>query len=237
MAKNRTISTGVALVLGLGLLLALLWALGSRFPAVRAQGPDGHCIYYVAPSCSGLPTPCYTTVQAAVDAADHPDDVIKVAAGTYTGVNNYGGLSQVVYINKTVTIQGGYTTAFTDPPDPDAYPTTLDAGRQGRVIYITRDIKPTLEGLRIVQGLTTGNGGGIYASNAHATISGCQVLGNRAYANGGGLSMYYSDPVLTGNTFIDNIANSGSGLFLYSSDNATVTANILTRNYGDVLLL
>jgi hypothetical protein len=94
MAKNRTISTGVALSLGLGLLLALLWALGSRFPVVRAQGSDGNSIYYVAPSCSGLPTPCYDTVQAAVDAADHPDDVIKVAAGTYTDIHQWAGITR-----------------------------------------------------------------------------------------------------------------------------------------------
>jgi pectin methylesterase-like acyl-CoA thioesterase len=73
----------------------------------------------------GPPSCTFTNVQAAVDAAI-AGDVIKVAAGVYTGVNSYGGLSQVVYISRSVTIRGGYTTtnSFAGPPDSDAYPST-----------------------------------------------------------------------------------------------------------------
>jgi uncharacterized repeat protein (TIGR01451 family) len=67
-------------------------------------------VHYVAPRCAAVPTPCYTTVQEAVDTACD-GDVIKVAAGTYTGVNvrprgdssATGVVTQVVYISKTVT--------------------------------------------------------------------------------------------------------------------------------------
>ena len=55
-------------------------------------------------------------------------EVIKVAAGTYDDINDYGGLAQIVYLEKSITIQGGYTPAFTEPPDPEANATTLDAG-------------------------------------------------------------------------------------------------------------
>ncbi|UCC63943.1 MAG: hypothetical protein JSV36_02460, partial [Anaerolineae bacterium] len=175
--KHLTIKVSVALTLGLSLALALLWLLGSEaFSLVHAQGPDGHDTYYVAPSCAGLPDPCYTTVQDAVDAADDPGDVIKVAAGTYTGVRGRpvpadypsppasGIVTQAVYISKTVSIRGGYTTAFSDPPDPEANRTTLDAQGQGRVLYITGNISPTVEGLRITGGYVkdSGGGGGIY---------------------------------------------------------------------------
>ena len=107
--KRLIIKVSIALTLGLGLTLALLWLLGSEaFSLVHAQGPDGHDTYYVAPSCAGLPEPCFTTVQAAVDAADDPGDVVKVAAGTYTDVNNYGGLAQVVYTETSIAT-GDYT--------------------------------------------------------------------------------------------------------------------------------
>ncbi len=75
----------------------------------------------------------YDNIQDAVDAASD-GNVIKVAAGDYTGVNNYGKLAQVIYISKSVTIRGGHTTAFTDPPDPDTNPTTVDAQGGGRVL-------------------------------------------------------------------------------------------------------
>ena len=144
--KRLTILTSIGL--GLGLALGLLWLLGGDFPTVRAQGGDGIPIYYVAPGGNcGVGSPCYSTVQAAVDAADDPSDVIKVAAGTYTDVNSYGGLAQVVYVDKTVTIRGGYTTTDWNTPDPDANPTMLDAQRQGRVLYIIGDTTPTIEGV------------------------------------------------------------------------------------------
>ena len=58
----------------------------------------------------------YTSIQEAVDAAND-SDVIKVAAGTYTGVSTREGVTQVVYIDKSVTIRGGYTTDFIEPHD------------------------------------------------------------------------------------------------------------------------
>jgi len=62
---------------------------------------------YVAPggNCGGA-TPCYASLQAAVNAAASGNE-IRVAAGTYNGVNTQGGLSQMVYITKSLTIKGG----------------------------------------------------------------------------------------------------------------------------------
>jgi hypothetical protein len=97
--------------------------------------------------CIDPNNPC-GTVQYAVDAADE-EDLIKVATGTYTGVQGRpappeylnppasGIITQAVFISKTVTIRGGYATpGFADPPDPETNPTTLDAQNQGRVLWI-----------------------------------------------------------------------------------------------------
>ena len=108
--KHFAIGVSMPLALGLGLTLALLWLLGGGSPVVQAQGPDGYSTYYVAPSCSGVPNPCYTTVQAAVNAADDPDDVVKVAAGTYADigvrprndVTSTGIVTQVGYYPKNL---------------------------------------------------------------------------------------------------------------------------------------
>ena len=84
------------------LAASLLFGMSVTLHTALAQGPDGQATYYVdvAGTCGGQ-TPCYTTVQAAVDDVDDADDIVKVAAGTYTGVNSYGGESQLVYISKT----------------------------------------------------------------------------------------------------------------------------------------
>jgi hypothetical protein len=239
--KRLTILTSIGL--GLGLALGLLWLLGGDFLTVKAQGLDGISTYYVAPGGNcGVASPCYSTVQVAVDAADHPNDVIKVAAGTYTDINSYGGLSQVVYIDKTVTIRGGYTIADWNTPDPDTNPTTLDAQRQGRVMFITGDIYPTIEGLRITGGDATGLGGkegwtsdlggGMHIIAATAAIGNSRIFSNTA-DQGGGLYLLGSSASLDGNAIFSNTAQSGGGVSLYESD-ATLAGNTISSNTSTV---
>jgi hypothetical protein len=182
------------------------------------------------------PSGCdYSSIQAAVDAANY-GDIIKVASSTYTDIHAHGSLTQVVYINKTVTIRGGYTTAFTDPPDPAAHPTTLDARGQGRVLYIAGN-SSFIEGLRITGGNANGqggspnvdSGGGVYITSATATISDCTVLSNTA-ESGGGLYLYQSHTILSNNIVISNTAeNAGGGLHL-NNTTAALGGNIIEAN-------
>jgi len=210
--------------------------LGDR---TQAQGEG---ILYVAPGgdCGGG-SPCYAHPQGAVDAAD-ASDIIKVAVGTYTDVNSYGGLAQVVYIPKSVSLRGGYTIDNWDTPDPGANPTILDARGQGRVLYITGDISSTIEGLRIVSGNASGlgggllggdAGGGVYIINAMATLKGCQILSSTA-AYGGGLYLAHGVSALRGNTVRGNMASDvGGGLFLSYSE-ATLSNNMVVDNHAQI---
>ncbi len=66
----------------------------------------------------------FTTIQAAVDAAQ-PGDLIKVAAAMYTEAKLVIATQYNLYITKTVTIRGGYTCADFTNQNPSANVTTI----------------------------------------------------------------------------------------------------------------
>jgi uncharacterized repeat protein (TIGR01451 family) len=255
MMKHSFFKMGLAFLLGISSILFILALMGITVQVVYAAGPR-----YVAPggsdsgnNCASIATPC-ATIQHAVDVAD-PGDVIKMSAGAYTGVNSYEGLSQVVYISKSVTLQGGYTSAFTEPPNPAANPTTLDAQGQGRVIYIVNTITVTIEGLRITGGNATGQdasfegdiGGGVYAVTATVTLSGNTIFNNVAntskrYGLGGGIGMGHNIVTLQGNHILSNTAGTtnglivsgeGGGVYLFNSL-ATLNDNTIQNNLASL---
>ena len=232
----------VASLLGLALLALGLW-LGQ---AALVQAQPG--VLYVAPggSCSGTPN-CFANVQAAVDDAASGDE-IRVAAGMYTDISarsrnditTTGVVTQVVYISKTVTIRGGYNTSFSIW-NPAVYVTTLHAQNHGRVIYITGNISPTIEGLSITGGDATGLtgyayfgtydvGGGVYVTTATATLNHNQIFSNTAPYGGGGVYLGNSTGQLASNTISNNNVNSGgAGVFLYKGS-AALTGNRIISN-------
>lgn len=195
---------------------------------------------YVAPGgvdagndCLDSAAPC-ATVQHAVDAAG-PGDEVHVAVGDYTGVSARAGITQAVYITKTISIRGGYAPSFIEPPNPDVNPTVLNANGQGRVFYIAGKAV-TLEGLHITGGAATGmggtsadNGGGVYAATATLVISGCRLSGNTA-GQGGGVYLDNSQGKLNNNTFVFNTASTnGGGVYLYQSP-IKLEANVIHSN-------
>ena len=92
-----------------------------------------------------------------------PGDEIRIAAGTYTGVSSRGGLKQVIFVDKGLTLRGGFTTANWATPNPAANLTTVDAQGLGRGVVISGTVAAapavTVEGLRITGGNATGLGG------------------------------------------------------------------------------
>ena len=224
----------IILLMGtLGSLLALVFltiihqpGFASATSATRYVAPGGDC---------GGASPCYATVQAAVDAANDGDE-IKIAQGTYTDIHARGGVTQVVYISKTVTLRGGYATSDWNASDPAAHPTTLDAQGKGRVLYITGyGIAPVLEGLRLTGGTTpdpSSRGGGMYLQSAGGVIRDNVIFANTASVYGAGVYLSGSSVRLVHNTIENNTANIalGSGGGLYVDGGAPMLEDNVIRN-------
>jgi uncharacterized repeat protein (TIGR01451 family) len=245
------------LVFGLlGLTMALLGfhAAGASAVAAEVSAPSAEVSALLAEItvCPAGPPDCdYAVIQDAVDAALE-GDVIKVATGVYTDLHGrpsppgYEGpevITQVVYISKTITIRGGYSAPdFSDPPDPEANPTVLNAQGQGRVLCIVGNTSPSVEWLSIAEGDATGlggewgfpsytdGGGGIYIFTATATISNNQVFNNTGASYGGGLYLNFSNAVIRGNIVSANTASkSGGGMYVWHGA-ATISGNTFSAN-------
>ncbi|RLC76706.1 MAG: hypothetical protein DRI61_12795, partial [Chloroflexi bacterium] len=257
--KTKRLVMVFALGLGPVVALALLWLL------INLMAPESHLAWAQggtgvirvattgtdAPGCGSETNPC-RTVQYAVDLAQ-PGDEVWVAAGVYTDIHARAGITQMVYISKTITIRGGYSADFS-AWDPGVYTSTLDAQRQGRVFYILGPVDPlatpitvTLEGLLITggdAGALGQSGGGVAASWATVVVSRCTVLSNttglgpNTADRGGGIYFYQCRATLVGNVIKDNRAfayyGGGAGVFISSSP-ALVTGNLFQGNRSSAL--
>lgn len=216
-------------------------------PVVQASPTEWH----VCSTCT------YTNPQAAVDAAN-AGDVIKIAAGTYTGVTTKNGLKQVVYINKALSLEGGFNPTNWTTADPVSNTTVLDAQSAGRVLYITSHSQDvTITGLQLINGDATqaadlnSLGGAVYAAGwdqkSTLTFTNNVVQNNYAHEGGGGVAFWQYQVVISQNTFSgnttlkntngDQIAGGGANLNFCSGQ---VSANYFLNNlvptddyYGD----
>jgi parallel beta-helix repeat protein len=245
--KRITTHTTVALTLGLGLTLALLYVLSVNPRSVLAAPDDLFVKTDGAGSACTQDTPCplQTALTQATDG-----DTIYVAQGTYTGTG-----AAVVTVTQSITLAGGWdgTTTGDVVRDPNAYPTTLDGENARRGVYISGDITPRLDGFIVTRGNATGlggmpydldDGGGIYSEDASPIIVNNVITDNLGsssidtFGEGGGIYLVNASAtaIISGNTIISNTASIGDigyggGIVLYESD-ATVEGNWVLSNTG-----
>jgi hypothetical protein len=236
----------ITLSLGLGLTLALclLLALSAAPPTARAwpilptptggSRPLGPA--FVKPGGSGpwclQSDPC-GSIQYAVDQCTPGNgDTIYVAGGIYTGTG-----SAVITVTKSITLYGGWdgTGSGAVVRDPALYPTTLDGEMARRVVYISGNITPTLDGFIVTRGNATGLsgsggcGGGVFVLNAHPLIVNDTITNNVAAIStgtigyGGGLYLLNANrAVISGSLIISNAGSTayegfGGGMYLWGS--------------------
>lgn len=196
-------------------------ALAGAYAYSNGQDKEGRAYLYRGWACrakiDGADT-IYDTVQDAVDAASGGDRVM--VSGYCPGVSARAGVTQSITLDKAITLAGGYHPDFSTVPDPTTYPTTLDALGEGRVLHITGDIAPVVEGLRITGGDAAGQGGagpdddgggGIFVEGGAPTIRDCWIYGNTADI-GGGVLLGNTTAALIDNAIYENSAGDGGGV-------------------------
>lgn len=212
--------------------IALIALLANLSPVTADPVP---AILYVAPggNCLGR-TPCYGHPQDAVDAAP-AGSVIRIATGTYALP---AGASQVVYLTKSLILQGGYRPTEWFSADPFAFPTVLDGQHLGQVMRIAGDsgqpIQVVVDGLQITKGMAI-QGGGVAGSAVQLSLRNTVLSDNQATGSGGGLYLSGdSGLTLEYSRVISNTAGDvGGGLALHSSSGQSqLTRSWISGNHA-----
>ena len=215
---------------------------GTRYVAGAGASDEGN-------NCTDPQQPCQT-IQRAVDQA-MDNDLILVAAGLYsdTVTRTLGATlyEQSLFIDKSVTIRGGYDAAdeFTVAA-PITNAVRLSGQDSRRVIYIADGVTVTLSSLFIQQGAAypgalPAYGGGIYNAGANLTITGTWVLSNGAQFGGGlyhqGGALTIQSSVFAHNKNIPNQTNvygEGGGLYIANGP-ALLENNTFADNHADYI--
>ena len=172
-------------------------------------------------------------MQTALDQAID-SDTLYVAGGTYTGT----GTAVVSIINKSITLYGCWDSVTNGAVvrDPAAYPTTLDGESQRRVVRISGNISPTLDGFLIMNGRASeGAGIGLYLypySDAAAIIRHNVITNNVAFGGwGGGIQVDGGRPLIEHNRIMSNTTpNDGGGVAIAFGSRPTLKNNLISRN-------
>jgi uncharacterized repeat protein (TIGR01451 family) len=227
--------------LPVALLLLMLMALD---PAWLRPASAAGTVHYVATSgvdtgnCASLASPC-RTVHYAIGAAQSGDEV-RVAQGTYNDMHMVGSITQVVYLSRSLTLRGGYTT--TDWSNSFITRSTiLDAGGKGRVVYVAANVTATIEGFTITNGFWSGDGGGIYVASGGSSIVQSNFIANNVISatstsRGGGIFVASSNSIVRMNRIYSNqalgVQGQGGGVAVLTSPSFTpiVESNYIYSN-------
>ena len=202
-------------------------------PDNRPAFADGTNLYVATSGsdsndCLTISTPCQTINGAIEKAVD--EDTIYVAIGTYTSTED-----NVVYINKGITLLGGWNANFTDQTGHS----TIDGqkARRGVLIAIPCCAIPgyppvVIDHLKVQNSASVGafvGGGVVIYSAGVVTISNGVISENTSTTSGGGISTQAEELIINNTT----ISNNTSGRLYVSGGGGGAGISI---TYGKVTL-
>jgi len=165
-------------------------------------------------------------------AAAQPQDLIKVAEGTYRPDRGTGDRTQSFHLKDDVSVLGGFAGCGAPDPeerDPGLHPTIL-SGPSDNVVVVDPSVGPStvMDGFTISGG-SGQRGGGIYCQGS-PTIQNCTIRDNFASLSGGGL-WNQGSLTLRSCSFLQNVSDRGGGFS--NIGNGTMVQDCLFQgNYG-----
>jgi fibronectin-binding autotransporter adhesin len=159
--------------------------------------------------------------------ADDRLHVAGICAGVNPAVVGVQTVSQTLFADQSLTVQGGYTLTNWTEPDPELYPTALDALGMGRVVYVTGPVSVTVAGLHL-RGGSGSDGGAVFAASGTLTVTECHIYLNSATD---GAALYNEDATVTlaGSEVYSNTAVWGGGAYNAGGE-LVLDANIVRHN-------
>jgi hypothetical protein len=141
----------------------------------------------------------FTTIQAAVNAADHGDTIQLLITTAHTEYD--------IVVNKSVSIEGlgETTTTIQAAASPGTAP--------NRVFFILDGLDVYLSDMTIKNGDTNSTGGGLHNAGSDVTLTNMDFLANEA-SNGGGIYSAGGTLTLSNVSVLNNsIFNDGGGVY------------------------
>jgi hypothetical protein len=194
--------------------------------SARAAGP-----WYVATTgddnndCLGPSTPC-ATINGAIGKASS-GDIVNIAEGTYTGSG-----SEVVLLDKDVTISGGWDEAFIT----QSATSTLDGQGLRRGITVNSGVTTMVERILAQNGNAGSDGGGGIYNSGILTLNYSSINANSA-AIGGGIINFTGTLTLNNSTVRSNTSRTdeifnGNGGGIYNWGTLTLNSSTVSGNMG-----
>jgi|CXWL01.1.fsa_nt_gi hypothetical protein len=201
MKKSQNFSQALILFRTNALLIfALAFLLAAVQPASAQGNTVGETIWYVsttgndANSCSATDAPCLTINGAIGKAAN--GDTIQVAIGIYTAASG----NEVVLINKSVTLSGGWEETFT----AQSGRSTIDGQGARRGIKVNSSMTATMDRFFIQNGFHTSQGGGIH-NQGTLSLNNSIITNNKSEWMGGGI-INFGTLIINNSTISQNSA-------------------------------
>lgn len=193
---------------------------------------DVNCTVYVGRAFNINKNKAYSSIQAAIDAAD-AGNLIKVSRGTCSETVDFKGVNCTVtsldpndrsVVAATVINANGadWAVKFGLGEGTSCVLKGFTITGGGRGIYCDNSSEPTISNCIIRDNDYSGDGGGMYCNGASPAISNCRIINNKAGNSSNGGGMYCgnsSEPTIKNCVFSKNIATGdGGGMHNTSSD-------------------